>query len=105
MKGKDITIKGGELYFIPIETRIPLKFGSGIVTHVTCARVRLDVVGEAGSATGWGEVPLSVQWVWPSEVPYEIRADALEELHVLPRHLCPRSTEVIDDLVQFLSTY
>ena len=28
-------------------------------------------------AVGWGETPLSVQWVWPSALPYGDRHDAL----------------------------
>jgi L-alanine-DL-glutamate epimerase-like enolase superfamily enzyme len=39
-----------------------------------CVRVR----GRDGrEAEGWGETPLSVQWVWPSALPYEERYEAL----------------------------
>ncbi len=31
----------------------------------------------AQRATGWGETPLSVQWVWPSTLPYARRLDRL----------------------------
>ena len=31
-----------ELYFLPIKTRMPLKFGPEITTEVTCARVQAD---------------------------------------------------------------
>jgi L-alanine-DL-glutamate epimerase-like enolase superfamily enzyme len=29
--------------------------------------------------TGWGETPLSVQWVWPSRLPYEPRHETLKQ--------------------------
>lgn len=66
------------LYFLPVETRVPLKFGSETLTRVTCARVRVEVEGKAGAlAEGWGEVPLSVQWVWPSGLAYDFREGRL----------------------------
>ncbi len=68
------------LYFIPVQTRVPLKFGHETVTSITCARVALQVVDEQGrKAEGWGETPLSVQWAWPSSLPYEERHKALKE--------------------------
>jgi L-alanine-DL-glutamate epimerase-like enolase superfamily enzyme len=67
------------LYFLPVETRVPLKFGPEILTSVTCARVRMRVVAPDGrTAEGWGETPLSVQWVWPGSLGYEERYSALE---------------------------
>ncbi len=77
-KSTDIRVKGASLWFLPVKTRVPLKFGSETLTHVTCARVALAVAASGGrSATGWGETPLSVQWVWPSAAPYEERHEAL----------------------------
>lgn len=65
------------LYLIPVETRVPLKFGHEIVTHVTVARVSMLVEGKNGrSAMGWGETPLSVTWGWPSQVSFEERHQA-----------------------------
>jgi L-alanine-DL-glutamate epimerase-like enolase superfamily enzyme len=76
----DIKVVGAELYFLPVETRVPLKFGLETTTFVTCARVRLTVHDAAGRAeVGWGETPLSVQWVWPGGLPYETRQEALKE--------------------------
>ena len=66
------------VYFIPVKTRVPLKFGPETLTSVTCARVMLEVLDANGRrAEGWGETPLSVQWVWPSQLPYQQRHEAL----------------------------
>ena len=82
-KQTDIRVTGAELYFLPIQTRVPLKFGSETLTHVTCARVRVRVESRKGTtAEGWGETPLSVQWVWPSAIPYDVREDALDQFCV-----------------------
>jgi L-alanine-DL-glutamate epimerase-like enolase superfamily enzyme len=78
-KETDIRCAGVALYFLPVQTRVPLKFGPETLTSVTCARVRLRVVDRRGrSAEGWGETPLSVQWVWPSTITYEERQRALK---------------------------
>jgi L-alanine-DL-glutamate epimerase-like enolase superfamily enzyme len=77
----DIHPVAAELYFLPIKTRVPLKFGPEITTEVTCARVKMTVEDTQGRrAEGWGETPLSVQWVWPSQLSYEERHQALREL-------------------------
>ena len=79
-KTTDIRVVGARLYFIAIRNRVPLKFGPETVTSVTCARACVRVVDRTGRrADGWGETPLSVQWVWPSRVPYELRLNALTE--------------------------
>src|SRR5690348_17093397 len=79
-KRSDIRPIGAALYFLPIQTRLPLKFGPETLTHVTCARVCLKVANQNGeTAEGWGETPLSVQWVWPESTPYESRHDALKK--------------------------
>ena len=50
------------------------------MTSVTVARARLSVTDRRGrTAEGWGETPLSVQWVWPSKLPYEPRHTALKD--------------------------
>lgn len=77
----DIRPTGATLYFLPIETRVPLKFGLETLTSTVVARVRLEVEGQSGQrAVGWGETPLNVQWVWPSTLPYKERLTALQEL-------------------------
>jgi L-alanine-DL-glutamate epimerase-like enolase superfamily enzyme len=72
---------GVSVYFLPVQNRMPLKFGHETVTRVTCARVRMHVANANGkTAEGWGETPLSVSWVWPSALGYETRLDALQAL-------------------------
>ena len=78
-KPTDIRPTAAALYFLPVTNRMPLKFGPETVTHVTCARARLTVLDRSGRrADGWGETPLSVQWVWPSSVSYAERHEALQ---------------------------
>ena len=78
-KATDIRTVGAALYFLPVQTRVALKFGPETLTHVTCARARVTVSDNQGrTAEGWGETPLSVQWVWPSAVAYEERHTALK---------------------------
>ncbi|HOW70957.1 MAG TPA: hypothetical protein PKY77_10180 [Phycisphaerae bacterium] len=75
------------LYLLPVQTRVPLKFGPETLTHVTCARVCMKVEDTRGHlAEGWGETPLSVQWVWPSRLSYEHRHETL-------KRFCIRLTE------------
>lgn len=83
----DIRPIAAELYFLPIRTRLPLKFGPETLTEVTCARVRLTVRDRSGKqARGWAETPLSVQWVWPSSLSYESR-------HEMLKRFCIRLTQ------------
>lgn len=60
--------------------RVPLKFGDQVLTEVICARAHIAIEDESGTvAQGWGETPLSVGWVWPSQLDYQYRQDALLE--------------------------
>ena len=80
-KPTDVRVVSVKLFLIPVEARVPIKFGPEVLTEVTCARVRLIVENSRGqSAIGWGETPLNVQWVWPSELGYAERHDALVDL-------------------------
>lgn len=79
-KPSDVAVCGVELYFLPVTTRVPLKFGSETLNSVTCARVRVMVEDRSGrKAEGWGETPLSVPWVWPSPLPHRTRDLALRD--------------------------
>lgn len=70
---------GARVFFLPVQTRVPLKFGGQTVTSVTCARVAVTVADSRGRrGVGWGETPLSVQWAWPTELSYETRHEALK---------------------------
>jgi L-alanine-DL-glutamate epimerase-like enolase superfamily enzyme len=82
-KPTDVRVVGAALYFLPVQTRVPLKFGPETLTSVTCARAVVQVSDVQGSmAVGWGETPLSVQWVWPSSLRYEPRQEALKQFCV-----------------------
>lgn len=78
-KQTDVRVVDTSLFFLPVYTRVPLKFGAETVTYVTCARVRVTVEDRRGRrAEGWGETPLSVQWVWPSALSYDERHEMLK---------------------------
>ena len=82
-KPTDIRPVAAAVYFLPIKTRMPLKFGPELTTEVTCARLGVEVADCRGRrAAGWGETPLSVQWVWPSRVGYEERHQVLRKLTI-----------------------
>ena len=78
-------IRGVSLYYLPIETRMPLKFGTEVLTEVVVARARLWVSNAQGEMhEGWGETPLSVQWTWPGTLPNEERLQAMQSFcHML----------------------
>jgi hypothetical protein len=83
MSPRDIRITGCRLFFRPITNRVPLKFGPEITTSVLCARTNLAVAAGNGAsgreASGWGETPLSVAWVWPGCLSYEYRLGRLKD--------------------------
>ncbi|MCE5279196.1 MAG: enolase C-terminal domain-like protein [Planctomycetaceae bacterium] len=77
-KPTDVRVVDVELYLLDVATRVPLKFGPETLDRVTCACVKMTVEDRGGNrAVGWGETPLSVQWVWPSELTYQERHDCL----------------------------
>ncbi|MBL9128950.1 MAG: hypothetical protein JNL97_14975, partial [Verrucomicrobiales bacterium] len=80
-KAFDVRVVGARCYLLPIPTRVPLKFGTETLSHVTVARVCVRVVDRGGRRTeGWGETPLSVQWGWPSKLGYDVRLAAMVDL-------------------------
>ena len=81
MSHRDVEVVSCRLFFCPIKTRVPMKFGPEVTTAVVCARTEMVVAGEAGKkeAAGWGETPLSVVWVWPGTLSYEFRNARLED--------------------------
>lgn len=73
-------LKNVDLYFLPVEMRVPLKFGAQVMDQVVCARARVTLDDdEGGTAEGWGETPLSVAWVWPSSLDYFEREEVLKD--------------------------
>ena len=77
-KETDVRPVGASLYFLPVETRVPLKFGGETLTEVICARASVKVADRSGrTVIGWGETPLSVQWVWPSGLGFTERQRAV----------------------------
>jgi len=76
----DITPTAVEIYFLPVKTRVPLKFGAETLTSVSCLRVSMTVKNKQNqSAQGWGETPLNVQWAWPSSTEYHKRLDSMTQ--------------------------
>ncbi|MDR1587069.1 MAG: hypothetical protein LBS57_06415 [Treponema sp.] len=81
---KDIRITGCRLFFCTVTNRVPLKFGPEITTSVACARTKITVTGAENAAagreaSGWGETPLSVAWVWPGGLSHEYRLGRLRD--------------------------
>jgi L-alanine-DL-glutamate epimerase-like enolase superfamily enzyme len=71
------------LYFLPVEFRMPLKFGAQVIRTITCARVCLTVEDNHGRrAQGWGETPLSAGWAWPATLDFTARSRAMESFCV-----------------------
>lgn len=82
-KTTDARIVGTAVYFLPVQTRVPLKFGTETLISVTCARACVRIRDRSGrTAEGWGETPLSVQWAWPSKSSIEHRQQALKDFCV-----------------------
>lgn len=74
IKKAKVSPVGATVYFLPVETRVPFKFGREVLTKVTCLRVCIEIEDTSGEvARGWGETPLNVQWAWPSSLSYAER--------------------------------
>ena len=80
-KQTDIKILGLRVYFLPVQARIPYRFGTEQLDSVTCVRVCMDVENNRGdTAKGWGETPLSAPWAWPAaHLTYAIRETAMKD--------------------------
>jgi len=75
----DVKIVSTQVYLLPVELRVPLKFGPETTTRVVCLRACVEVETANGKrATGWGETPLSVSWVWPASLSVAERASRME---------------------------
>ncbi len=59
--------------FVPVEMRLPLKFGGETVKSIQIASVKLNAYG----CTGRGETPLSVGWAWPADLGFKYREDLM----------------------------
>ena len=77
----DIRATSATVYFLPVKTRIPYRFGTEELKQVTCVRVSIDAESRGGKrSTGWGEAPLSAQWAWPSHTTFVARQNAMMSL-------------------------
>jgi len=80
-KSTDVRPIGAALFLHRIQTRVPLKFGTEVLTSVQVAHVEIDVVDRGGRrARGQGETPLNVQWAWPASTPHAARLEAMVDL-------------------------
>lgn len=78
MRDQDVRITGVELYEFPLQTRIPLAFGRERATDLSVLRAAVTLSSRAGvKATGYADVPLNVQWAWPSSIPAGRRRERL----------------------------
>jgi len=79
-KSTDVQIVATRVHFLPVDFRVPLKFGPEITTRVVCARTYVKVRDRQGrEGVGVGETPLSVSWVWPSTLSVATRARRMED--------------------------
>lgn len=80
-KATDVRAIAAAVFLHPITTRIPLKFGTEVLTDVQVAHVEIEVVDRHGRrARGQAETPLNVQWAWPDASPYQQRLAAMVEM-------------------------
>ncbi|MCZ7649264.1 MAG: mandelate racemase/muconate lactonizing enzyme family protein [Planctomycetota bacterium] len=78
-KATDARVKDLQAYVLPLEQRMPLKFGGRVTSKMGTVRVRMTLEDQAGKrAEGWGETPLATQWSWPSSVPDTERYAAMQ---------------------------
>ncbi len=77
----DIKILEVTPYFLPVKTRVPLKFGAVVLREVTYAQVKVKAENRKGEVgIGWGAIPLSDFWAFPTkEIAHEIKEKAMVE--------------------------
>jgi len=77
----DIKILEVTPYFLPVKTRVPLKFGAVVLREVTYAQVKVKAENRKGEVgVGWGAIPLSDFWAFPTkEIAHEIKEKAMVE--------------------------
>jgi len=86
----DIRIADAELYFLPVKTRMPLKFGAESLESVVCARAKITV--ENG--------------LWPSKLTMQFRLERLEKFakllatHVAKITLAGHAMEIGLELIE-----
>ena len=51
-RATDVRVVAARLYFLPVQTRVPLKFGTETLTSVTLARVCVTVEDRHGKRAG-----------------------------------------------------
>ncbi|MEM8670773.1 MAG: mandelate racemase/muconate lactonizing enzyme family protein [Planctomycetota bacterium] len=78
----DVVVESVDVFYLPVQMRMPLKFGAESITEATTIRVAVTVRdGKGKTAVGWGETPLAVTWAWPSQtLTYQQRLDIVMEL-------------------------
>ena len=78
MSDRDVETTATTLYTFPLEMRTPLAFGRERATELTLLRAGVTVRSFNGvEAVGWADVPLNVQWAWPSALSEEERRETL----------------------------
>ena len=89
-KPTDIRIVDFSLQFIPVQTRMPLKFGTEVLSSVTCARVCVIVENNLGQKVeGWGETPVLLQETHPQDPPPKKCGESSDLLHGLHSFVGP----------------
>lgn len=79
----DVRVLEAQPYFSHERARMPLKFGGVVADGITIAHARVRVETRAGAvADGWGAIPLSDFWGWPSKVVAHEERDAAMRLLV-----------------------
>jgi L-alanine-DL-glutamate epimerase-like enolase superfamily enzyme len=83
----DIRVIGIESYLRADKLRVPLKFGSVIVTDSTSLIVKVNVENKKGDvAEGWGAMPLMDKWAFPN--PAISHEKKFKAMHLIGEKAC-----------------